>query len=493
MRVRTLDEVRRSGDGALFEPALGRLRALRGEPDASLRDLFDADAPLFVARAPGRLDVMGGIADYSGSLVLELPLACATTAIVQPRRDATIELVSLRAGAVDRVSLPLGDLVSGALRDTETLAAWFAERPHDRWASYVVGVVHACIARGVAPVATDGGGFRMLIESDVPEGKGVSSSAALEVACLAAIAARYGASLGGEVIATSAQWAENHVAGAPCGIMDQMTSACGRRDRLLRLRCQPDVVEGHVPVPDGFRFYGIDSGIRHAVTGADYGTVRTAAFMGYRMIAELAGFEVSVDGVRARVDDPRWHGYLANITPEELAARFEPSLPEQMGGAEFLARFGGTTDVVTTVRADGVYPVRQATSHPVRENARVSRFADLLGALEGGTTEETAREMGALMYASHESYGACGLGSDGTDRLVALVREAGPERGLFGAKITGGGSGGTVAVFATDEAEPLVREIASRYERETGRKAELFLRSGPGAAEVGVVQLDGWG
>ena len=68
----------------------------------------------------------------------------------------------------------------------------------------------------------------------------MSSSAALEVASLAAVAARYGVEMRDEEIAIASQWAENHVAGAPCGIMDQMTSACGRRDRLLRLRCQPD-------------------------------------------------------------------------------------------------------------------------------------------------------------------------------------------------------------------------------------------------------------
>jgi galactokinase len=284
--------------------------------------------------------------------------------------------------------------------------------------------------------------------------------------------------------------AENTIVGAPCGIMDQMTSACGRRDRLLRLRCQPDVVEGHVAIPAGFRFYGIDSGIRHAVTGADYGTVRTAAFMGYRMIAEQAGFEATAEGERVRVDDPRWRGYLANVAPAEFVERFEPALPERMRGEEFLARFGGTTDFVTRVRPEAWYPVRQATAHPVRENARVERFAELLAGLREGE-EETAREMGALMYASHESYGACGLGSEGTDRLVVLVREAGAGRGLFGAKITGGGSGGTVAVLGTEEAEPLLVAIASRHARETGRKAELFARSGPGAEELGVVRLEG--
>jgi L-arabinokinase len=91
------------------------------------------------------------------------------------------------------------------------------------------------------------------------------------------------------------------------------------------------------------------------------------------------------------------------------------------------------------------------------------------------------------MYASHASYGAIGLGSVGTDRLVELVAGAGPERGVFGAKITGGGSGGTVAVIGTDDAEATVREIAARYSAESGLPAEVFVESGPGAEETGVL------
>jgi L-arabinokinase len=70
---------------------------------------------------------------------------------------------------------------------------------------------------------------------------------------------------------------------------------------------------------------------------------------------------------------------------------------------------------------------------------------------------------------------------------VELVRKAGPEAGLFGAKITGGGSGGTVAVLGRADAEPAVRAIATRYREESGRDAEVFVGSGPGAEEVGVV------
>jgi len=81
------------------------------------------------------------------------------------------------------------------------------------------------------------------------------------------------------------------------------------------------------------------------------------------------------------------------------------------------------------------------------------------------------------------------LGSTATDAIVERIRAAGPERGVFGAKITGGGSGGTVAVFGTRDAEGCVREIAARYAAETGRAANIFTESGPGAAEVGVLTV----
>ena len=87
-------------------------------------------------------------------------------------------------------------------------------------------------------------------------------------------------------VALLCQQAENLVVGAPCGVMDQMTSSCGKAYRLLVLLCQPAELQGHVPIPDGVDIAGIDSGVRHAVTGAAYGEVRTGAFMGYRMIAE---------------------------------------------------------------------------------------------------------------------------------------------------------------------------------------------------------------
>ena len=435
-----------------FQPALELLQSLSSAPDTRLRSFFSAERPIFIARAPGRLDVMGGIADYSGARVLELPLACATFALVQAQDAPRCEVASRRGDRWDFFATEL---------------PWVQEAQADRWPSYVVGVVEAMLATG-----TRRSGLRILIHSSVPEGRGVASSAALEVAVASAVAASLGNHIDPADLAALCQRVENHVVGAPCGIMDQMTSACGRMDRLLQLRCQPGTIEGYLEVPAGYRFYGIDSGISHAVSGADYGTVRTAAFMGLRILTT----------------ETPWRGrYLADLTPAEFS-QFARTLPEEMNGAEFLERYGGISDTATVVHPDPRYPVRRASEHPVGEQARVDRFAELLPTI--AHQPDAAIEVGQLMYASHQSYSACGLGSTGTDAIVELARAAGPERGVFGAKITGGGSGGTVAVFGTTDAEPVVRQIAARYTAETSHEARVFTESGPGAADTPVLEVD---
>jgi L-arabinokinase len=458
-------------------------RLLAGE-SRSMSLLFEGGGPVFVTRAPGRLDLMGGIADYSGSLVLELPIASATHAALQLRTERTLVVVSLPqtdAGHERMFEMALNELydASGSPLEYAEAARYFKRVGND-WAAYVAGAFHVLAReRGVRFER----GARILIRSEVPEGKGVSSSAALEVATMQAVSAAYGLDLDPRELAFLCQRVENLVACAPCGVMDQMTSACGEQDKLLALLCQPGELKGTVALPEELEVWGIDSGIRHSVGGADYGTVRTAAFMGYRMIAEMAGLRVSGAGRgHVSIEDPEWRGYLANITPDEFEARYASSLPARMSGAEFLERFQGITDHVTTVDPARHYHVRQATQHPVKEHARVTRFAEILSGTEAASR---ADELGQLMYKSHKSYSACCLGSPGTDELVRLVREAGIESGLYGAKITGGGSGGTVAVLGRKGARAAVEVIAKEYERRTGHAPLIISGSSPGAAAFG--------
>src|SRR5688500_16264966 len=134
VRVHTIEEVAAAGDLPWFAPTLERLRAAVDGSDAVAAGFLDAHGPIALARAPGRLDVMGGIADYSGALVLEMPLACATVAAAQRQDPRRLEILSVRADRPFRFDIDLDALLCGNLSSPESLAAWFADRPDDRWA-----------------------------------------------------------------------------------------------------------------------------------------------------------------------------------------------------------------------------------------------------------------------------------------------------------------------------------------------------------------------
>jgi L-arabinokinase len=466
-----------------------RLNMLATHPMPEVRSLFAPAQQLTVARAPGRLDLMGGIADYSGSLVLQLPIREATLAALQRDPDRELRIISLGAADNDRsagFAMPLADLeADGQPISYEAAQAYFQREPAQHWAAYIAGTFLVLMReRGV----TFDQGARILLESSVPEGKGVSSSAAVEVATMAAVAAAFGIELEPREMALLCQKVENLVVGAPCGVMDQMTSVCGQANRLLALLCQPAELQGTIALPDEVAVWGLDSGIRHAVSGADYGSVRIGAFMGYRIIAELAGLTVrsSRPGQPVEIIDPRWHGYLANLTPSEIGWFYWDDVPVKMAGDAFLAQYGGTHDSVTQVDPAVTYAVMMPTAHPIFEHHRVRTYAELL---HEPINNRRLALLGEAMYQSHASYSGCGLGSEGTDRLVELVRAAGPTKGLYGAKITGGGSGGTVAILGRRDAEEAVQEIAAAYEQETGHHPHLFVGSSPGAAAFGTLRL----
>ena len=479
------------------------LNTIGQDPRPEVRGLFDSEAEIIVARAPGRLDVMGGIADYSGSLVLEMPIREATFAALQRSRSRSLRIVSLSKEPQHESSfeMPLVDFErNGRPLDYESARALFQRDAARHWVSYAAGVFLVLMReRGIA--FQDGA--RILIDSRVPEGLGVSSSAALEVSVMQAVVAAYDIAMKPRESALLCQIVENLVAGAPCGVMDQMTAACGEEKRLLALLCQPAELVDSISIPDETMICGLDSGIRHAVSGADYGDVRAGAFMGYRMIAEMAGLVIRNGDSpgTVHVDDPRWRGYLANLSPSVFERTYAANLPELMSGAEFLSRFHGTTDPVSRVSLERSYAVRVATAHPIYENARVRRFAELMSSgsarsnITAADADGTRRSgerlelMGELMYQSHASYSACGLGSAGTDLLVRLAREAGPENGLYGARITGGGSGGTVAVLGRRDAGEAIANVASRYAKETGYRPYVFSGSSPGSAAFGVLKL----
>jgi len=444
------------------------------------RFTFDPGRPVYSASSPGRLDVMGGIADYSGSLLLQMPIAEKTTVSIQLRDDRIFRISSAHAGAQEREALINLDITP---KETdEEFREHIRSQQGGEWATYVVGCFIILNRQTGIPIT----GADMFISSDVPVGKGVSSSAALEVATMLAIMRAYGMEPDRILLPLWAQQVENRISGAACGLMDQLSVCLGEKKKLLPLICQPHTVLEALPIPAGVQFSGLDSGVRHAVEGASYGDVRTAAFMSYSIIAAEHGIgpevirQACLTGSRSTLP---YGGYLSNIPISIFEQRYASSIPVFMKGSDFLTRFGGTIDTETQVDPVKTYALSACARHPVHEHSRVSSFARLLSSYSKSRDKyELLCAMGELMMQSHASYSMVGLGNPRTDEIVDMVREAGPAKGVYGARISGGGSGGTVVVMtAGKEGKAALRDLYTGYRRKYGRGICLFSGSSDGA------------
>lgn len=410
--------------------------------------------------APGRLDVMGGIADYSGSLVLQMPIAQQTKIRLSLREDYQCHVRSqISSGELLTAHVDYRDYLNNNLIDYQFAQERFKQHAETSWIGYVLGC--ALVLQKEKNIDFRGADFDLI--SEVPLGKGVSSSASVEVACMKALVAAFGIQLSGTSLPILAQRVENLVVGAPCGLMDQLASYFGEPKKLLPILCQPDKIEEPISLPDEISFIGIDSGVRHSVAGASYGDVRAAAFMGYTILAQQAGVsnqQLSYAKEKNDFTSLPFEGFLCNISVEEFEKSLLHHLPDSLSGKEFLERYGVSIDHVTTIDDQKNYYIRQCASHPVYEHDRVLRFKEYLFRLnESPSTSDRIsilKSMGELMYQAHESYSLCGLGSDRTNEIVLLAKKF---PGVYGAKITGGGNGGVVCLLVDEEGKESARKI----------------------------------
>ena len=299
------------------------------------------------------------------------------------------------------------------------------------WANYPLGVLKVMLDEGISVRR----GFNLLAESDLPVGAGMSSSAALEVATAYGILALNGVSIGRERLVTLCRRAENEFVGVPCGILDQGVSTFGGAGHLVHIDCWSHRFSA-LPLPVGCRFWVFDSRKKHALIDSKY--------------AERHGecqeaFEI-----------------LKKACPDATCLAHCPS-----------------SFVREMKRELGETRYRRAL-HVTEENRRV---AETVEALRKGDLET----VGQLLRDSHES--SRSLFENSCPELDALVALLSRQRGVYGARLSGGGFGGAVMALTSGEqafSESGI-EVGKSYAKQFGRAPRVF-ELGTGEA-AGVVPL----
>ena len=377
-------------------PALHQPAGRAGNIREHFRKIYGESCQIY--RAPGRINLIGEHTDYNGGFVMPAAIDFHCWIAIAPAASRTLHVYSANLAESRAVDLD------------------HAER-HQHWSDYV---------QGVAVILENSGqrlsGARILIDSEVPIGSGLSSSAALEVATGFALLDLHGIRWELTRLALACQRAENEFVGARCGIMDQFVSCYGKTGQALMLDCR-SLECRFLPIPADIRLVICNTMVKHAVAAGEYNTRRWECEEGVRLLAE------ALPGISS----------LRDVSPEGFE-RCGEVLPSN---------------------------IRKRCGHVITENERVQKAAMAL-------EQHDLRSFGELMAQSHRS-----LRDDyevSCPELDLMVELAHGMDGVYGARMMGGGFGGcTINLVAADAAIEFKERIAAVYGTRTGMIPEVYI------------------
>lgn len=385
---------------------------LRQRIIAIFRQRFGTD-PEFVARAPGRVNLLGEHVDYNEGFVL--PAAIDRVTLVAFRKSGSPRSTLLALDLGEETSFELQSILDRQGSNGTALSSW---------ARYPAGVMWSLNAEGL-----DTPGMQAVFSSEVPRGAGLSSSASVEMAFGVAWEKLGGWAIAPIQLAKIGLKAETQYVGLNCGIMDQFTSACGVKDRLLYLDCR-SLEWRTVRLPEKVVIVIADTSVRRTLTGSAYNERHAACNEAVRILKEF------LPGIRA----------LRDVRVEQFRL-FADRLP----------------DIVA-----------KRARHIVEEIARTERAVELL-------ENNDAVRFGKLMNACHTSLrDLYEVSCPELDTMAALAQSL---PGCYGARLTGAGFGGcTVNLVAGEAAEAFAINLAAGYIQETGLNPEIYIcRAADGA------------
>lgn len=354
--------------------------------------------------APGRVNLIGEHTDYNGGHVFPCALTIGTYAAVRKRADRKLNFYSMNFKELGIMETSLDDL-------TPSDAAG--------WTNYPKGVMWAFAERGMKMDC----GLDIVLNGNIPNGSGLSSSASLEVLTGYYLRDLYGFDVTNIDLAKIGQYSENNFNGMNCGIMDQFASAMGKKDHAIFLDTADLSYEYAPLVLDGAKIVVTNSNVKHSLVNSEYNVRRSEC---EKALEELQTV-VKING-------------LGDLTEEQFEAN--------------------KTAIKDEVR------VKRA-KHAVYENQRTIRAVEAL-------KKNDLTLFGQLMNASHVS-----LRDDyqvSCDEIDVLVEEAWKVDGVIGSRITGGGFGGCTVSIVKDEAvENFKEKVGTAYQQRVGKQADFYV------------------
>ncbi len=425
----------RTMDGCASLPRLcGDLRAAftaHGQPQGRI----------VLAQAPGVVDVMGGICEDAGSLVLTATLGLSVQACIWETGGSEVR-VRLHHDSTDgeakEFALPVsafgtGDPEGYGINDR-------CRSAQSEWAAPAFLVLHRALVEGTIP--RPAAGLSILLESDFPVEADLGRPCATAAAVLDGLCKLHEktverfkkAELASAAVVPLTGLRRTRVA---------MTAFCGAPDgSLLRMQFRPNPLCEVLALPAGLILTAVRTHLTRPTTRERLLETRLCAEMGERMIHNLRRRDGHEPGMAS----------LAAITPVDYVEHYRNDVPQKITAKAFAATFGEVRGLTDGTDGRAVYKVRSRLEHHIYENQRVQEFVTAISRARRTGAEEALIEAGEKMYASHWSHSQrCGIGGAEADLIKDEIRARGPKDGLYGAKVTGGGEGGEVVVLMRND------------------------------------------
>ena len=361
--------------------------------------------------SPGRVNLIGEHTDYNGGHVFPCALSFGTNLLLAANDQKALRFKSLNMPEIPEIiRLPLDNLLTPL--------------PNHSWVNYPLGCIAQYIKRGFKLEQ----GYDILMWGNVPEGAGLSSSAAIEVVTACAFNDIFNAGYDRTELAKIGQLSEHEFAGVNCGIMDQFASAQGKKDHAIYLDCATLDFE-LVPVKlDGVKVVISNTHSPHKLDSGAYN-------------ARVAECKLAVEQLRTVRPNLQALAELSEVEFEDIKSAI--------------------TDKVALMRA----------THVVGE---CQRTIDAVAALKAGDLNKFGQLMNASHVSLRDNYEVTGL------HLDTLAEEAWKIDGVIGSRMTGGGFGGCTVSLVRDEAIPtFIEKVGAAYFEKTGIKADFYI------AEIG--------